>query len=260
MRAPLTVTSLLLGAALSAQQPRVAFDVVSVKPAGPQTLPPALWARPFVSAGRVQFRAATARDLILLAYPADGGPRPEQRVIGGPPWFLLDRFELNATTDLSAADIQSQLPALLRSVLEDRFGLTWHTEQRRFPVFVLEQVRRGVLGPQLRRSNPSMNPWRSYSTDTASSYGIPLSGLATGLTSSGVTDRQVIDRTGLTGNFDFELYYSQARTMAGRGQPSDDSGPSLFIALQEQLGLKLTPSTESLDVLVVDHIDRPTAN
>jgi uncharacterized protein (TIGR03435 family) len=260
MRAPLIATILLLGPVLSALQPQVAFDVVSVKPAGPQTLPPALWARPFVSAGRVQFRAATARDLVLVAFPAEGAPRPEQRVVGGPPWFLVDRFELNATTDLATAEIQAQLPALLRSVLEDRFRLTWHTEQRRFPVFVLEQVRRGVLGPQLRRSDPSTTPWRSYSTDTASSYGIPLSGVAAGLTASGVTDRQVIDRTGLTGNFDFELYYSRARTIAGRGQPSDDSGPSLFIALQEQLGLKLTPSTESLDVLVVDHIDRPTAN
>jgi len=260
MRAPLTATILLLAVTLSAQQSRVAFDVVSLKPAGPQTLPPALWARPFISAGRVQFRAATARDLVLLAYPGEGGPRPEQRVIGGPAWFLVDRFELNATTGLGAAEIQTQLPALLRGVLENRFRLTWHAEQRRLPVFVLEQVRRGVLGPQLRRSDPSTSPWRSYSTDTASSYGIPLSGLATGLTSSGVTDRQVIDRTGLTGNFDFELYYSQARTMVGRGQPSDDSGPSLFIALQEQLGLKLTPSTESRDVLVVDHIDHPTAN
>ena len=89
--------------------------------------------------------------------------------------------------------------------------------------------------------------------------GLPLSQLASLL--STMVQRVVIDKTGLRGNFDFELKWTPDRTPAGTpasAAPSDPDAPSIFTALQEQLGLKLESAKNPVEVLVVDHVERPT--
>jgi bla regulator protein BlaR1 len=240
------------------------FEVVSIKPAGSPTLPPIIASMLLVRSRRVQAQAITAAKLLAVAFPVDGHERLPNRIIGGPPWLHTTQFAFIATArdGVSEATLVSELPALLRGVLETRFKLKGHTELRLLPVYALMPIRRGAaLGPQLHPTAGGTFPWSSYGRDYVSAYGTPISSFARSLTTLNLTDRPVIDRTGLEGAFDLDLCWSPQETAVTTAACSGDpDGPSLFTALQDQLGLRLVPSTERLEVFVIDHIERPTEN
>ena len=248
---------------VGAQQPESVFDVVSIRPAAPGTrgggaANATLRYRP----GGVRAPAITAERLIALAFPVAGVPRLPSRIAGGPDWMTAARFEFIAT---AAADVpptlfEEQLPALLRSVLEDRFGLRGHIEMRPVPIYVLTARRNRTFGPLLRPSNPRSEAWSGSASEYISAINMTMAGLATRLTSLNAAGRVVVDRTGLTGGFDLDLYWSPARTAVSGAVPPEVDGPSLFTAVQEQLGLKLEARTEPGDVYVVDSIGKPTPN
>ena len=209
----------------------------------------------------------TPRDLILFAYDIQ---RPY--LIGLPGWAENERFDIMAR---AGAGLQSPPAAsnvewlMLRKLLEDRFGLIVHPETREMQVYAL--VRRdGQLGPQLRRSEvdcTSPSPPANVAGQPrctsrngpgfTAAVGRPISAFLFFLT--GQVQRAVIDRTGLTGTWDIELTFSPDGLAAPAATPQD-SGASLFTALQEQLGLRLEPSTGPVQVLVIDRLDRPTEN
>jgi uncharacterized protein (TIGR03435 family) len=166
---------------------------------------------------------------------------------------------------------------MLQALLADRFTLQAHHEMRDQPVYALVKSRGdGRLGPQIRPSAmdceavhrardqgiplptnvPADRPACGYRMVagqaglTITGGGITLPALATSL----ALDRAVIDQTGLAGVFDADLHWMEART------GGSEDGTSVFTAVQEQLGLKLVPSHALVDVLVVDHIERPTTN
>jgi len=161
----------------------------------------------------------------------------------------------------------------MRTLLEDRFALTVHLEQRTMPVYALVRARStGVLGAQLRPrpdkceqgvDRVTREPVRCgvrFRPGNVIGTGVFMPGFATYLFQ--VVDRVVIDRTQLTGRFDFEVRYAEA---PGIGQPADrpaanPDAPSIFVAVQEQLGLKLEATRAPIDVLVVDDARRPTQN
>ena len=167
-----------------------------------------------------------------------------------------------------------QLPAMLRPVLEDRFHLKTHWETRALQVFVLALARKdGGLGPRLHRSNCTPRPEtiRTEATPSEPSEGRPLCDVAFGvgtIDGSGLSmlslagalstglDRVVLDRTGLEGTYDVSLHWSPDFVQ----RDGDPNAPSLAAALQEQLGLTLQSTTAPIDVLVIDHIERPTPN
>jgi uncharacterized protein (TIGR03435 family) len=148
----------------------------------------------------------------------------------------------------------------LRGVLEERFGLRGHVEMRPVPIYVLSARRSRTLGPLLRRSNPRSEPWSGSAAEYISAINMTMGDLAARLTSLNAAGRVVVDRTGLAGGFDLDLYWSPARTAVSGGVPPEVDGPSLFTAVQEQLGLKLEARTEPGDVYVVDAIEKPTPN
>ena len=213
----------------------------------------------------------TPRDLILFAHDIQ---RPY--LIGLPGWAENERFDIVAR----AGGVAQTLPAggnvewlMLRKLLEDRFKLTAHAETREMQVYALVMARRdGRLGPQLRRSQvdctstppapPAANGGgqppcaRRNGPGFTAAVGQPISAFLFFLT--GQVQRAVVDRTGLTGTWDIELTFSPD----GFSDPAtpQNSGPSLFTALQEQLGLRLEPSSGPVQVLVVDRIERPTEN
>ena len=115
------------------------------------------------------------------------------------------------------------------------------------PVYFLVVAKQGS---KLHESAPEENTSSSWGPGKFASHHCKMSGLASSL--SGAADRIVIDKTGLTGEYDIDL------TWAPDNQP--DAGPSIFSALQEQLGLKLEPAKAALDVVVIDHIERPSEN
>ena len=304
----LLVLSFRSGAAQAqSSPPRVAFDAVSIKPADvPTWLPPRL--SQMTLRGR-RFRAdpVTARGLIVQAFQLK-----EWQIVGGADWVSSDRFVMEAaiSSDAPIEKVSTELPELLKSVLEDRFKLHVHKEQRRFRVYALVQARSdGRLGPRLRAlkvgcdaQQPEHAPAASTGATPPASLGRPkcmsivgpswifgaglsMQGLADYLTGGngavGKTDRMVVNRTKLPGEFDFLLDWSpavgpdgdQARQgpmsvppqapdwlrEAVQAAPTPD-GTSIFTALREQLGLTLEPRDERLDVLVIDHIERPSPN
>jgi bla regulator protein blaR1 len=171
---------------------------------------------------------------------------------------------------------------MLRSLLADRFRLSVHNETRELPVYALTMARTdGRLGSQLKQSTVDCQaargagrggPPTGAGTPPCSMRvapgalflsGFPLSQLATAL--SNFVRRTVVDSTGLAGTFDVELHWTPEQMPQGTAPsgapplpPPDPNGPSIFTAVQEQLGLKLEASKVPQEVLVIDHVELPT--
>jgi uncharacterized protein (TIGR03435 family) len=223
--------------------------------------------------GRIELTNRTLKVLIQTAYLLQGF-----QIAGGPDWLNRTRFDIAATA--GGAATQAELQLMLRGLLIDRFKLATHTEPREMPIYALIRLRAdGKLGAQLRTSDldcvatrlaPPSAQARSCGFDVAGgsviARGFPLSRLVDSL--STMLRRTVVDRTGLSGTFDFDLTWTpdqmpqQALQPSAPGRsdlpPVDPSGPSIFTAIQEQLGLKLESTRGAVDVLVVDRAELPT--
>lgn len=247
---------------------RISFEVVSIKPAVPPPTSPG--GVPLAVAGLYQFRGGrfrapytTAKALISTAFGMK-----DSRIIGGPDWIATSQYEVLATTTdktMTLATYSQQLPALLRALLEERFGLRAHTEHRPFPVYALVKARRdGRLGPQLRPSVTNCQvAFCGSKTGTVLTRDATVTSFADILTM--YVDRPVVDRTDLVGQFDIDLQWAPgSRVGSGVNAPVDSlsviDGASLFTAIQEQLGLKLEPRNEPMNMVVIDQIERPTPN
>jgi uncharacterized protein (TIGR03435 family) len=160
---------------------------------------------------------------------------------------------------------------MVRTLLADRFKLAVHHETRELPIYALLLARNdGRLGPKLQPST-CVAGRRPPGDATAQpcgfrpgpgifvSGGVPIAMLATFVSSA--VRRSVVDRTGLDGNFDIDLHWLPDNSPLGPQPdtpPPDPGGPSIFTALQEQLGLKLESTRGPVDVLVIDHVEQPT--
>ena len=192
----------------------------------------------------------TLRGLVLSAYSV----RLFQ-VIGGPAWIDSDRFDIVAKAPENSTE--ERYPSMLQALLAQRFKFAAHLQTQEQPIYAIVQARRdGVLGPQLKRSpqecsKPAMQT--SYTSAGGRIRGIctALPELAASL--FGVVNRMVFDRSGLTGAFDFELQWTSEAT-----QLTD--APSLFTAIQEQLGLRLESSRGPVEMLVIETVERPSPN
>jgi uncharacterized protein (TIGR03435 family) len=151
---------------------------------------------------------------------------------------------------------------MMQSLLEERFALKAHRETREGPVYRLVLAKQdGTLGPQLLKSNsecgdkpPASVPWALQACHARTGPADMIMGatLFSGLTNAleSLVDRRIIDETGLSGRFDVKLEWSRDQ--------SDVERPSIFTAIQEQLGLKLEPARGPISVVVIDSISRPT--
>lgn len=182
----------------------------------------------------------------------------DDKFIGVPAWAKTKRFNVDAKVDPADLDAFRKLDfshrqQMVRALLVDRCHLQAHTETRDQPVYVLSMAR---SGPKLTPAKPNDDPKAIFTASgpgkiTASQAVIPQ--LVSQLTQA--LGRTVEDRTGLTGKYDFALTW----TPEDQGCDSP-AGPSLFTALQEQLGLKLSPAKASVPVLVIDRLEHPSQN
>jgi len=264
-------------AGLLAQDAPAPFDVVSVKPnrsgqagGGPRATP-----------GRFEMTNVTIGSVITAAYQRTAFDNLE--VSGGPDWLDRERFDIVAQTAPGAPPgLTSELLAMLRSMLADRFRLMTHWEKRDRDVYALVVVRPGAApGPGLKPVDAgcgdgaaapltgggrgSMRAGRGPSCTFGGGPGnlqgsaVTLSMLA-GVLGRSELRRTVIDRTGLTGSFDLDLRYRPDLGFRPDGPPpppADPDAPSIFTAVEEQLGLKLVGEHAPVDVLVIDRIERP---
>jgi uncharacterized protein (TIGR03435 family) len=217
--------------------------------------------------GRLTITNASLRLLITFAYGVQ-----ETQLVGGPDWAGTATFDIAAKADRDVPAIQ--LYAMLRPMLVDRFKLSLQHASRDIPVYALVLARNDrKTGAQLKPSDLNCSGAVEtgpracqFNTGFGSirARGMPLTALASTL--SRFAGRVVVDWTGLSGPQDFDLTWTpdQVRARGGGGQPVvengrviDPDGPSLFTAVQEQLGLKLDARKEPVDVLIIDHAEKP---
>jgi uncharacterized protein (TIGR03435 family) len=212
----------------------------------------------------------------------------DDQIAGEPAWAGSSRFDVDAKVD--SADVPAmkdltfdQRRQMIRSLLADRFALKTHEETKELPVFALviakgglklheaqpgDTYPNGLKGPDGQHGGAGMMMFNASGQITA--QGVPMSDLTRLLSQQ--TGRTVIDKTALTGNYDFTLQLPPMKgpmptppapgngPAAGDDGGEDSSGPSIFTALQEQLGLKLESQKAPLPLIVIDHIEQPSAN
>ena len=261
--AVLTVSS----AAQQLETPGAAFEVASIKPA---TFPNEFYFEGVLAAGglcspsrmeiagqRFLMRVVTLCGLIRGAYELR-----EYQVLGLPAWATRREmsafFEVDARAAAGTTLNPERAREMLRSLLRDRFQLTSHREPRKAPVYALVV---GKGGHKLSSEDlPCAKPgpaFVSYSTVGSIESCKPsmtMVQLAQALNNRQL-DRPVVDRTGLAGGWAFRLQWAGREPLAGNAD-----APSLFTAVQDQLGLRLEPGTDMVDALVIDRVEPPSPN
>jgi uncharacterized protein (TIGR03435 family) len=208
-----------------------------------------------------------------------------------PRWVVSDRFLIQAK--FNGDPTKDQIRLMMQALLADRFGLAVHFENRNAAVFALVMDKEGKLGPRIRphdegppcdkvlqvskgRTSSSVPPGGFVKkcglvhgidgpnyTLLIGGRAITLDHLAGYLTDFEDPGRPVVDETGLSGAYDFSLDWlpdHPESPLASKAQQADAEGPSFVEALREQLGLRLKPTRASIPVLVIDHVEQPSAN
>jgi uncharacterized protein (TIGR03435 family) len=256
---------------------RVSFEAASIKPNKEGGAESYVRRQP---GGRFNSVNMPLRVLITFAYQI----QPFQ-LVNAPDWVGEERFDIVAKMEGDPPPVlpgsgPDQMMLAMRTLLADRFKFVVHRETRELDIYALVMARPdGKIGPALRQSGddcarameaarkggppPQMLCGVRQNFGRIQFAGFPLSQFANGL--AGQVGRVVVDRTGLTGQWDFELTFAPEPP---RGPlppgvelpPVDPNAPSLFTAIQEQLGLKLESTKGPVEVLVVDSIERPIAD
>ena len=236
-----------------------AFDVATIKLAPADEM-----GRYFRMDGKKRWIANnfTLKLLVGLAY--DLNPKT---IEGGPAWIEATKFDIEAVTPGDVPPNRAEQMRMLRSLLKERFALTFHRTAKEFSIYELDVAKGGlknlkpsaagddapssvigVVHPPARIELPARNA-------TMEDF--------TAMLQRAVLDRPVVDKTGLTGRYDFDLNWAPDESQFAGDLPAagaDAPSPPLVTAVQEQLGLKLTPTRGLVQELVIDSVSQPTSN
>jgi len=245
------------------------FEVASVRPSAPD-------ARGFINflpGGGLRALGIPLKTLITLAYEVR-----DFQVSGGPGWIDSERFDINArreaseTTESTRYDLTKTIDERrktverLRNLLEERFQLALHRETKEQQVYALVVGKNGPKVKETKDGNSLIRMGRGM----LHGEGVQLDFLATTISSQ--LGRTVIDKTGLTGKYDFELKWTPDPGQPAAAPfgppppgvelppPPDPNGPSIFTAVQEQLGLRLESQKGPVETLVIDRVEKPSEN
>lgn len=241
------------------------FEAASIKPSPPMGAGMVRMGVQMMPGGRVSMSGVTAKFLIQQAY----GVRDFQ-IAGGPDWMGSERYDITAKPEGAATP--EQVKVMIQALLADRFKLQFHRETKELPTYVLVVAKGGpkfhesevVEGPDKPKgTRMSMNGRGQFNLERA-----PMAALANQLAQ--VLGRSVIDKTGLPGNYDFELKWTpdestpgMARMAVGDGPPPPSdagAGTSIFTALQDELGLKLESTKGPVEILVIERAQKASEN
>ena len=247
-----------------AQIPRMAadakpvFEVATIKPSDP-----AVNGKLFRHVGnRASTLNTSLADLIVFAY----GIHPRQ-IVGAPEWVSTQFYDLAGQPDLPGAPSSEQWREMMKALLAERFKLAFHQEKKELSVYVLDL---GKMPPGYKKSEDQQGQRSLLYHGHKNGLMLPvrnatLEDFANSMQAA-VLDRPVLNHTGLTGRYDFDLLFLPDETMMGGlgitvTPPTDltDVPPSLFVALQA-LGFKLEAAKALTPVLVIDHVEQPSAN
>jgi bla regulator protein blaR1 len=275
MRAAIAVLSLLTSWDLRAQEPSapLKFEVASIKPSASDERRVGIMFQP---GGGLKVANAPLKMIIAFAYDVR-----DFQLSGGPGWIGSDRFDIEARPERTADDpasvndptkmtdeqrktVQEQMRERVRNLLAERFQLVIRRESKEQSIYGLVA---GKNGSKLKEAQGGRGPMlRIGGRGQLSGQGVEVAMLANTL--SALVGRPVIDKTGLTGRYDFTLNWSPdpGQPAGPFGQlppeapPSDASGPSLFTAIQEQLGLRLESEKGPAELLVIERVEKPSEN
>ena len=277
--------TLASGQILHATGDRPSFEVATIKPwkRTPSPPPPP--------------DGTTAPVKVMKVAPVDAGPPPsdrlhiilpisilitsaydlpvgsESRILGGPDWLRqdIDQFEIEAKIeDSEYAAMQRMTPAqqhervalMEQSLLADRFRLKVHFETREMPVYALVVAKSGAkLNPATHVESSRLSTLGNEQGSEMTALGVTLEQFVhSPLLTGSAGGRPVVDQTGLKGAFDFTLKWTPEQLAASVAAKEVADAPSFFTAIREQLGLLLVASKAPVEVIVIDHIEQPSAN
>ena len=244
---------------LQAPRPKFdAFEVATIKPVDPG--PKA--GRYIIMQGQDAFVAKNYTLSLLIAAAYDLNPR---MVLGGPSWVESAKYDILARTPGEVRPTHEEQMKMLRGLLADRFKLSFHRQEKVFSIYELE-VDKG--GEKMKASAAAADaPPSVISTVYPQHILMPARNVTMGdfvsILQRAVLDRPVVDKTGLTGRYDFDLTWAPDESQFG-GEippaPADATSPPLFTAMQEQLGLRLEATRGPAEALVIDGVEQPSAN
>ena len=249
--------------------------------------------------GRFRVTNVPLRQLIVLAYadrskglPGPGGPGLS--ITGGPSWINTDRYDIEARPEQGFIPTAEQAQKMLQALLEERFGLKVRHETKDGPIYALTVAKGGLKAKKSADQTPlnfgsptpggraggppppAPGPPPPFTPGSPMPRGMMMMGIgqlrATAQTMTGFAGlltgsagRKVVDRTNLEGLYDFELNFTPDQIPANLPPDApfprpDPNGPSIFTALQEQLGLKLDSATGPLESIVIENVHKPTEN
>jgi uncharacterized protein (TIGR03435 family) len=240
------IPAMFVLAALCAAQSRPELDVASVKPNKSEGGRSSMR----LDKSEAIFENTPLRKIVGAAY---GIQEDRDYALSAPDWMRFERFDV--VVKFPPGTPLEQLMLMLQNLLADRFKLKAHRESREMPVYALVV---GKSGSKLRESAPGATGGVGMTgVGRITSRAAPLQGLADHLSNAALQiDRPVIDQTGLKGRYDFTLEWTPDNL-----PPGDSTAPSLFTAVQEQLGLKLESRKAPVEIVVVDSAEKtPTEN
>lgn len=265
---PLTLARTAPDAAWSIPEPPKAMaadadptlDVATIKPSDPTQRGKGFGFR----GTHFQTRNFNMNDLIAIGFGLHA-----KQIVGAPDWFATDLYDIDGVPDVPGRPDLKQMGILIQKLLADRCGLKVHHETRELSVYVIT-VASG--GPKMAKNTGAPSDPQAFGFRGLGDLivrNMTMKDFALGMQSA-VTDKPVVDQTGLTDRYDFTLkwtpddsQFAQFRTAVSVTPPKADdpnAPPSLYTAVQEQLGLKIEATKAPDDVIVIDHVEKPSAN
>jgi uncharacterized protein (TIGR03435 family) len=236
------------------------FEVASIKPAEPGARGMGVQRQ---AGGRVSMKNVTLRLLITMAWDIR-----DHQLVGAPGWFDSEHFDIVAKPETEiprTPEGNDKLMLMVQALVTERFGFAFHRETKEMPIYALVVAKNG---PKLAASEPGSQNSLMMGRGKLEGKNMKISALAKILTNP--LGRTVVDKTGLTGDYNFTVEWTPDvnESMGPKGMPSEaprdatsmPDGPSLFTALQEQLGLRLESQKGPVEMLVVDRAERPSEN
>jgi uncharacterized protein (TIGR03435 family) len=234
------------------------FEVATIKPSKPDEQRKAI----IVQGRRMHIINQPLSRMISFSY----GVQVKQ-IIGLPAWADTDKYDIDAEPDGEGMPNDKQWKGMIQKLIVERYKFTFHRDKKELSVYVLSVAK---TGPKLTKSEGDPNGLPGlFFRGRPGDLGVRNANMAdfVGLLQGAVLDRPVVDQTGLTGRFDFTLNWtpddSQFAGMGAKIPPPTDSAnapPSLYTAIQEQIGLKLDATKALADVIVIDHVEKPSEN
>lgn len=233
------------------QDAHPAFDVATIKASDPADQSH----RFEIHGQRILIENQTVKRMVEMAYGLH-----ERQIVNAPSWTESERFDVQGLPDVEGQPNLVQFQEIVRTLLEQRFALKFHTEKREMPRYVLTVAKSGPKMEPTKLASAALPNERAGGDKASRSLqmeNVSMEDLVRAL--QGELDRPVVDETGLKGRYDFTLKWLRADAPV---TPEDADGAlsGIFTAIQEQTGLKIEPSKGEVDVLVIDHVEQPSSN